>query len=671
MKDHHLDTLLTQNETPAVDENAKKRAINLAMAEFTQRQLENSANKPQGFQQRTRLISNFFVIGRRNLMLLLNNKRFYSGVATLSVAAIAIVIFQRTPLDTSKAVEQLHEEKTSYTLPSEDKSPIAQADKNTDAASTTAQTAIETRAQSATNNQAIKPSKESAKRTAESFAAISPAPQAEMRDRNLSKIMAPQEADSNQLYYKESRDRFEKINPNTIKQVNSEPVSTFSIDVDTAAYSFIRRQLNQGLLPQKDAVRVEEMINYFPYDYPLPDDKAQAFKPSITVLPSPWSEDKKLIHIGIKGYDITPTQQPRSNLVLLLDVSGSMDSTDKLPLVKQSMGLLLNSLQPEDTIAIVVYAGAAGAVLKPTPAKEKQTILNALNRLHAGGSTAGAQGIQLAYQLAEANFDKNAVNRIILATDGDFNVGINNDNELKGFIERKREQGIFLSVLGFGQGNYQDQLMQTLAQNGNGIAAYIDTLSEAQKILIDEATSTLFPIAKDVKIQVEFNPDTVAEYRLIGYETRQLNQEDFNNDAVDAGDIGAGHSVTAIYEITPKETAVRAIDPLRYQHQTNDTPEKAHSNEYGFLKIRYKHPTEHTSQLISQVIATTTVENSDALFATAVAAFGQLLTGSPYISQFSYDDIIQLAQANKGADTFGYRTEFIQLVRKAKIAAAL
>ncbi|MFC1516842.1 VWA domain-containing protein, partial [Thermodesulfobacteriota bacterium] len=338
------------------------------------------------------------------------------------------------------------------------------------------------------------------------------------------------------------RDRFETITVNPIKLVSEAPVSTFSIDVDTASYAFVRRALNSGVLPQKNAVRVEELINYFDYDYPLPDDRAMPFKSFVALLPTPWNPDTKLMHIGIKGIDIIPEKRPRTNLVFLIDVSGSMQSRDKLPLLKNAFRMLVDTLDAEDIVSMVVYAGAAGTVLEPTKVKEKGKIIAALDRLRAGGSTAGGEGIRQAYALAKANFDPEGVNRVILATDGDFNVGIRNPEELKGFVERKRKTGIFLSVLGFGQGNYNDALMQKLAQNGNGNAAYIDTLSEARKVLVDEAHSTLFTIAKDVKIQVEFNPARVAEYRLIGYETRMLRREDFNNDRVDAGDIGSGHS---------------------------------------------------------------------------------------------------------------------------------
>lgn len=484
-------------------------------------------------------------------------------------------------------------------------------------------------------------------------------------------------ADSDQRvppgYHEEGRDRFENFEINPVKRTADEPVSTFSIDVDTASYSFVRRELNRGVLPQKDAVRLEEMVNYFDYNYPLPADKSAPFSRSVTMLDSPWNPGKKLIHIGIRGYDIS--EQPKSNLVFLLDVSGSMNSPDKLPLVKQSMELLLSKLRPDDTVSIAVYAGAAGTVLEPTEVKDKQKILSAINGLRSGGSTAGAQGIKLAYQLAESSFKKDAVNRIILATDGDFNVGITSTDELKGFVERKREKGIYLSVLGFGAGNYHDKLMQDLAQNGNGVAAYIDTLSEAQKVLVNEATSNLFPIAKDVKIQVEFNPATVSEYRLLGYETRKLNREDFNNDAVDAGEIGSGHTVTAIYEITPAGSAATLIDESRYSKRAEIKDQK--NNEYAFLKIRYKLPEEDKSRLLTTTIQTHLNESTDptlaneARFATAVAGFAQLLKDPRYLSDWNYDDAIALAQAHKGADEFGYRTEFVQLIRRAKTAAGM
>ena len=492
-------------------------------------------------------------------------------------------------------------------------------------------------------------------------------------DRSLAYAIAPPQTAPNT-----NRDRFEHAEKNTVKTASREPVSTFSIDVDTASYSYVRRQLNRGVLPAEDAVRAEEMINYFDYQYPSPASEKDTFETYVHVTPSPWRKGNKLVHIAVKGYEIVSQQQPDSNLVFLLDVSGSMNSADKLPLVKQSIGLLLETLKPTDTVSIVVYAGAAGAVLEPTPVKEKATILAALDKLQAGGSTAGGQGLELAYQLAEINFKKEAVNRIVLATDGDFNVGVTQDERLEDFVGRKRDSGIYLSVLGFGEGNYQDALMQTLAQNGNGIAAYIDTLSESQKIFVDEATRSLFPIANDVKIQVEFNPATVDEYRLIGYETRALYQEDFNNDKVDAGDIGAGHTVTAIYEVTPVDSDAGLLGNSRYQ--TSEIRAKLTNHELGYLKLRYKRPGEKTSNLITEPIVASGVQEmeiaenilqNDVNFSIAVSGFAQLLRGGKYLGAWDYDDVIQLAQANKGDDAFGYRTEFIQLVRKAKIAKAM
>ena len=365
-------------------------------------------------------------------------------------------------------------------------------------------------------------------------------------------------------YVEQGRDRFEAFDANPVKVTAEEPVSTFSIDVDTASYAFMRASLNRGVLPQPDAVRVEEFINYFPYDYAPPESPEAPFAAHVSLLPTPWNAATRLMHIGIKGYDLVPAIRPRANLVFLVDTSGSMDSPDKLLLLINAFRLLLDALAPEDTVAIVAYAGAAGTVLEPTPAAEQGAIRAALERLQAGGSTAGAEGIRQAYALAERHFVEGGVNRVILATDGDFNVGIFDPDELEGYIARKRESGVFLSVLGFGMGNYNDVLMQRLAQNGNGNAAYIDALSEARKVLVDEATSTLFPIAKDVKIQVEFNPALVSEYRLIGYETRMLEREDFRNDKVDAGEIGAGHTVTALYEITPTGSGAERIAPLRY-----------------------------------------------------------------------------------------------------------
>jgi Ca-activated chloride channel family protein len=514
--------------------------------------------------------------------------------------------------------------------------------------------------------------------------ALSPQPSAALKAESKSKAIVAQNrslrADTKapqREYF--GRDRFEHAAPNPVKLVSEEPVSTFSIDVDTASYSFVRRSLMKGVLPQKDAVRIEEMINYFDYDYPLPKDGSRPFKPTVAVYPTPWNPDTLLLHIGIKGHDIVPEKKPRSNLVFLIDVSGSMRSEDKLPLLKSSLAMLVETLEPEDTVGIVVYAGAAGTVIEPTKVKEKGKILSALDRLTAGGSTAGGEGIRQAYALAEANFDKQSVNRVILATDGDFNVGITNQDELKGFVERRRATGIYLSVLGFGQGNYHDALMQKLAQNGNGNAAYIDTLNEARKVLVEEASSTLFPIAKDVKIQVEFNPARVVEYRLIGYETRMLKREDFNNDKVDAGDIGSGHTVTALYEITPVGSPARLVDGLRYgAEDTQDEKMRADKKaEYAFLKIRSKLPDSDTSTLMTKPIGTESEFGEigqaplEARFAASVAAFGQLLRGDPYTREFTFHDVIELAGPARGRDAFGYRSEFLNLVRLAKTARGM
>jgi Ca-activated chloride channel family protein len=475
------------------------------------------------------------------------------------------------------------------------------------------------------------------------------------------------------------RDKFKDFEQNEIKSVAQEPLSTFSIDVDTASYAFVRSNLDNGTLPQVDSVRVEELINYFDYAYPAPAAKAEPFKTSLIVKPSPWNKDRKLVTVGIKGYDLEKTATPDSNLVFLLDVSGSMEEPNKLPLLKQSLSMLLETLKPTDKISIVVYAGAAGTVLPPTPVSDKNTILMALQNLQAGGSTAGAEGIRQAYQLAETNFNKDAVNRVILATDGDFNVGITSPDELQDFVERKREKGIFLSVLGFGRGNYNDDMMQRLAQNGNGVAAYIDTLNEARKVLVQEAGSTLFTIAKDVKIQVEFNPKTVSEYRLVGYETRALKTEDFNNDKVDAGDIGAGAEVTAIYEITPAGAAP-AVDPSRYASSPAASSTPAVGGELAFVKVRYKLPDENTSKLIttpvlpdmnSGITAEAQLLQKETDWAVAVASFAQLLKGGKYTGSMTYDDILKLAEASKGSDPFGYRAEFITLIHKAKTAAAM
>ncbi len=447
---------------------------------------------------------------------------------------------------------------------------------------------------------------------------------------------------------------------NPVKVTTEEPVSTFSIDVDTASYSVIRNSLTSGYMPPAEAVRIEEMVNYFTYDYPAPTDGA-AFQPTVSVTATPWNPDTQLIQIGLQGAVPEVADRPPLNLVFLIDTSGSMNQPNKLPLLKQSFRMMLSQLRPEDQVAIVTYAGSAGQVLAPTPAGERATILAALERLNAGGSTAGQAGLQQAYATAAAMSEDGEVSRVILATDGDFNVGLSNPDALKDYIAGKRETGTYLSVLGFGRGNLDDTTMQALAQNGNGTAAYIDTLSEAQKVLVDQLTGALFPIANDVKIQVEFNPARVAEYRLIGYETRALRREDFNNDKVDAGDIGAGHQVTALYEVTPVGSPAILYDPLRY----GDAATVADSTgELAFLRLRYKTPGESQSQLIEVPITAETSQNAS--FAAAIAGFGQLLRGSDYVGDWSWGDTIALANATKGADPYGYRTEAIQLMRLAQ-----
>ncbi len=470
------------------------------------------------------------------------------------------------------------------------------------------------------------------------------------------------------------RDKFTAVAENPIKLVRKESVSTFSIDVDTASYSFVRAALNQNVLPQPAAVRTEEMINYFPYDYASPRTPDQPFSSNVAVFPSPFNAGRKLVRIGIKGYAVERAKRPRANLVFLIDTSGSMQGPNRLGLVKQSVGMLLEQLAPDDTVGIVTYAGSAGTALEPTAARDKDRIRAVIDTLGAGGSTAGAEGIRQAYALAARNFDLKGVNRVILATDGDFNVGITSQDELKGFVERERGKGVFLSVLGFGMGNYNDAMMQTLAQNGNGAAAYIDTIGEARKALVDEAASTLFPIAKDVKIQVEFNPATVAEYRLIGYETRMLNREDFDNDKVDAGDVGSGQTVTALYEIVPVG-GPRAVPPLRY---AGPAPIVARGgSEYGFVKIRYKLPKSSTSRLTSAPIdrksevARFADAPQDARFAASVAGFAELLRGGKQSGTIGYDDVLRIATAARGEDSFGYRSEFLQLVRAAKTANSM
>ena len=460
-------------------------------------------------------------------------------------------------------------------------------------------------------------------------------------------------------------ENYADLAPNPVIAVAKEPVSTFSIDVDTGAYSNARRFLVQGQLPPTDAVRIEEFINYFDYQYPTPDSLDQPFSVSTELAKAPWNADRWLLQVGLKGFEVPFEQLPASNLVFLLDVSGSMMEPNKLPLVKTALGLVVEQMRPQDTIAIVVYAGAAGLVLPATRGSDKATILASLAALEAGGSTNGGQGIQLAYQVAREQYVEGGVNRVILATDGDFNVGLVDQQDLEDLVTRERKSGIALTTLGFGQGNYNDQIAERLANLGNGNHAYIDTEREARKVLIKELGANLLTIAKDVKIQIEFNPAVVAEYRLIGYENRLLATEDFNNDAVDAGEIGAGHTVTALYELTPVGSDAARLPPLRYG---SDEQVVAKGSEVAFLKLRYKRPDEDKSRLIEQAVVQPKAIGAGSTqlqFAAAVAAFGEALRGGKYLDGFTYSAMAALAQRNEGQDPYGMNAELVELIGRA------
>ena len=464
------------------------------------------------------------------------------------------------------------------------------------------------------------------------------------------------------------RENYQDIETNPVKLVSDEPVSTFSIDVDTGAYANMRRFLNQGVLPPSDAVRVEELINYFSYNYDVPGNTKVPFTVKTEIATAPWNDNALLLTIGIKGYEVPDKDRPPANLVFLIDVSGSMQSNDKLPLLKNAFRLMTNRLDEDDRVAMVVYAGATGLALESTPGNEKSKILHALSQLEAGGSTNGGAGIRLAYQVAIDNFIEDGINRVVLATDGDFNVGTVSHDSLIDLIERNRDNGVELTTLGFGQGNYNDMLLEQLANKGNGNYSYIDNLNEARKVLVEELSSTLQTIAKDVKIQIEFNPNVVAEYRLIGYENRMLRREDFNNDRIDAGEIGAGHTVTALYELKLVGSDSLLIDPLRYGDSSDR--HDGSKREFAFLRLRYKQPTEDKSQLIEIPVRTSELldidETSDDFrFAAAIAAFGQRLRGGEYLASFDYDDIRSLAKDSRGNDENGYRGEFLSLVALA------
>ncbi|MGB7316505.1 MAG: VWA domain-containing protein [Planktotalea sp.] len=497
-----------------------------------------------------------------------------------------------------------------------------------------------------------------AAREVSSMPAPAPRTMAKMDQRVRQAPVAGLIADAPIIAQETDSETFANAPENTLKVTNETPVSTFSVDVDTASYSIVRSSLMNGQLPPKAAVRIEEMVNYFPYDYAVPSEGA--FATSLAMMQTPWNENTQLLRIAIQGAMPEVEARPALNLVFLIDTSGSMNQPNKLPLLKQSLRLMLGQLRPEDQVAIVAYAGSAGQVLAPTAAGESDTILAALDNLAAGGGTNGQAGLQQAYALAKTMQQDGEVSRVLLATDGDFNVGLSDPEALKDYIADKRESGTYLSVLGFGRGNLDDTTMQSLAQNGNGQAAYIDSLPEAQKVLVDQLTGALFPIASDVKVQVEFNPATVSEYRLIGYETRALRREDFNNDKVDAGDIGAGHQVTALYEITPVGSNTR-IDNLRYGEAVANGP----SDELGFLKLRYKTPGATESQLVERAIPTVLNSDAELAFASAIAGFGELLRGSERLGDWSYGDAVTLANTGRGADIYGYRAEAIRLMRLA------
>jgi len=463
---------------------------------------------------------------------------------------------------------------------------------------------------------------------------------------------------------------YSHISDNPFLSVAQNPLSTFSIDVDTASYSIVRRFLDQGRLPPKDAVRIEEMINYFPYAYHPPKD-GRPFSFNVEIASCPWNEDHHLVRVGLKGRDVAHDKRPPSNFVFLIDVSGSMQPANKLPLLKKCLRLLTEQLTEDDHVSIVVYAGAAGEVLPSTSGDNQKKILRALDKLEAGGSTHGSQGIQLAYQTAVDNFIPGGVNRVILCTDGDFNVGITSPGELLRLIEEKAKSGVFLSVLGFGMGNYKDSTTDMLADKGNGNYAYIDTLAEGRKVLVEQMSGTLVTIAKDVKIQVEFNPAQASAYRLIGYENRLLNKEDFNNDQKDAGDIGAGHTVTALYEVVPvgKTAGTPGVDPLKYQKPAK-LSRAADSNELLTLKLRYKEPDGDTSKLITAPVAdpggSYERASGDFKFAAAVAEFGMILRDSPHKGTATFDSVRSLARQGLGDDERGYREEFLKLVKQSQ-----
>lgn len=494
--------------------------------------------------------------------------------------------------------------------------------------------------------------------------------QKNIRIRGVSMMNHKAEAQPNVFYMAApdwNTENYSTIHENGFKDAQANPLSTFSIDVDNASYSNIRRYINEGQLPPVDAVRIEEMINYFKYDYPETNGE-HPFSVTTELGKCPWNESHNLLRVDLKGKDIDKSELPASNLIFLIDVSGSMSSPDKLPLLKRAFAMLVDELRAEDRVSIVVYAGAAGKVLDSTPGNEKRKIMESIENLNAGGSTAGGEGLKLAYKLAHENFIENGNNRIILATDGDFNVGVSSTSEMERLVEKERESGIFMSVLGFGSGNIKDDKMETIADKGNGNYSYIDNIQEARKVFISEFGGTLFTIAKDVKFQLEFNPKLVKSYRLLGYENRLLNDEDFNDDKKDAGEMGAGHTVTALYEIVPvgSKSETPSVDALKYQ---NPSPSSDRfRNELLTLKLRYKDPKGNKSKLLEQPVQDNVSKNTSEnfRFSAAVASFGMLLRNSEFKGNTTIESILTLAKGAKGEDDEGYRSEFIQLVECIK-----
>ncbi len=643
---------------PAPDGDAKDAAIRLAMENYDR--LQGSSHGPRSNPDRPPQAG--FSMGWKAMLNALKTKPILA--ASTSAAALCIGLVVILPLTGQGPLQDAMQPKTLAApddLATQSEAPEIEGDLTAEpqnAAPRSVQIADQALAAPPVSGLAASPPAPAAKRArgvtdADRYAA---APAGILADMPAPEAMAQPT---------ENTETFADDPTNPVHVTVENPVSTFSIDVDTASYATIRSALDAGFLPDPASVRIEEMVNYFPYAYPAPDED-QPFRPTVIVMPTPWNPDTRLVHVAIQGAMPALQNRPPLNLVFLIDTSGSMDEPNKLPLLVQSLSMLQGQLHDGDQVAIVAYAGSAGRVLAPTKATDQAAILGALNQLAAGGPTAGAQGLELAYQTAEAMAAPGEVTRVLLATDGDFNVGLDDPQALKTYIAAKRKTGVYLSVLGFGRGNLDDATMQALAQNGNGTAAYIDTLSEARKVLVDQVAGALYPIADNVKIQVEWNPAQVAEYRLIGYETRALRREDFNNDKIDAGEIGAGTAVTALYEITAPDSPALRNDPLRYGAAAPATG----SDELGFLRLRSVAPGQTASTLQETPIFAGGAVDDDARFAAAIAGFGQLLTGATYLGDWGWDQAIDLALSARGADAYGYRIEAVNLMRMAQALSA-